>query len=116
MALSCPYCASAKLHRSRRYGVDFVVSVLFGKYPYRCSSCNRRFRAKSRRRSSHEPEPPVETVASRERPRGRTGKPPVRKNRRAVLRELLLYTAAFAGFLAFLRWVTQDRPSQPPQP
>lgn len=41
----CPQCRSADCFRSRRGGVvDFFFSI-FGLKPWRCHTCNRRFRA-----------------------------------------------------------------------
>jgi hypothetical protein len=130
MAVLCQHCASPKTHRSHRYGVDYVASALFGYFPYRCSACNRRFRAKRTDAVPDEvvPTPPVDPAAAaspaaeptERRRRSRSGRhrtaiPAKKKTKRAFLRELLLYGLALAGFLAFLRWISEDHPSQPPQ-
>jgi hypothetical protein len=121
MSVSCKYCASTKIHRSHRYGVDYVAGALFGYFPYRCSQCNRRFRAK--RESSPADETRAAAAPERseahhsERRSHRHSKPPAKKqSKRTFLREILLYGLALAAFVGFLRWLSEDHSAQPPQP
>jgi DNA-directed RNA polymerase subunit RPC12/RpoP len=46
--LTCPECASKKLHRSRRRGFwERIILYQLGYRPYRCEDCDKRFRSKS---------------------------------------------------------------------
>jgi hypothetical protein len=125
MAVLCTHCASPKTHRSHRYGWDFVTSALFGYFPYRCSACNSRFRAKKEAAPVEPPAPPdVETPVpveegskahrssrSRHRSKPRVSK---KKSKPAIFREVLLYALALAAFLAFLHWISVDHSTPPP--
>jgi len=41
--LTCPDCGGAEVHRSRRGGLDWLLSLTTGKRPFRCHTCNHRF-------------------------------------------------------------------------
>jgi hypothetical protein len=125
MAVLCTHCSSPKTHRSHRYGWDFVASTLLGYFPYRCSACNSRFRAKRDAAPVEVPVPPdgetpapLETEVkthrsgrSRHRSKPRVAK---KKTKPAIFREVLLYALALAAFLAFLHWISVDHSAPPP--
>jgi len=46
--MTCTRCGSSDVHRSRRSGASDEVQSWFGRYPYRCANCGRRFRATGR--------------------------------------------------------------------
>jgi proteasome lid subunit RPN8/RPN11 len=100
----CPKCGSKHLRRSHRKSLFERVSGLFGYYPYRCHECLSRSLLKrsdileSIRPSSHK------------RPEER---------RRAWLRtrrEILLWGASIAGFVAILYFLIRDSGPKPDQP
>ena len=41
--VSCPYCFSVQCHRSLRHGGRDFLRRLFGKFPWRCHGCRKRF-------------------------------------------------------------------------
>jgi hypothetical protein len=42
MSMRCPCCESPIVHRSKRRGLERVLSLL-DVYPFRCAECHRRF-------------------------------------------------------------------------
>ena len=46
--LSCPWCESELLHRSRRYTTYEHILRIVGIRPYRCEACNERFYSRKR--------------------------------------------------------------------
>ncbi len=46
--MTCPHCGSDDEFRLRRHGLLNQVQAIFGNWPYRCSDCNGRFRARFR--------------------------------------------------------------------
>jgi hypothetical protein len=39
----CPKCGSSDIRRSKSEGLIAVVNQVFGRWPFRCRSCRRRF-------------------------------------------------------------------------
>jgi len=123
----CKYCSSPRVHRSHRYGYDYIAAFLFGALPYRCSQCGRRFRVKRGEfAAAQQAIPPADAQASEtpdervpETPKRRhhhrsVPQAPKRKSKRQFLREALLYALALGAFAAFLRWISEDHSSSPP--
>ncbi len=54
----CPRCGSQEVYRSRRRGLDKVIS-LFGLYPFSCNGfgCKKRFYRRTRRFAKPVPSP-----------------------------------------------------------
>jgi hypothetical protein len=46
--VSCPYCFSVQCHRSLRHGGRDFLRRLFGKFPWRCHGCRKRFYLRKR--------------------------------------------------------------------
>jgi hypothetical protein len=104
--LTCPKCKTDSAHRSHRRGLLENIAGIFAIYPYRCRKCDNRF---LKSKFSQEKLPSSPGVASTERE--------IRVTRNAVKiarrrREILLYGACFAFFLAFLYYITRERGPQ----
>jgi hypothetical protein len=41
--MTCPKCGSAKVRRASGYGFVAVFLEIFGRWPFRCRSCRKRF-------------------------------------------------------------------------
>ena len=46
--VSCPNCSSVDYHRSVRHGGRDLLSRLFGRFPWRCNVCRKRFYLRKR--------------------------------------------------------------------
>ena len=46
--MSCPHCYSVKCHRSLRHGGRDFLSLLLGRFPWRCERCRKRFYLRKR--------------------------------------------------------------------
>jgi hypothetical protein len=41
--LACPHCGSTNIRRSRNIGMWAAIQRIFGRWPFRCRSCRRKF-------------------------------------------------------------------------
>jgi hypothetical protein len=104
--MECPKCKADHAHRSHRHGPAEWLASLFACYPYRCNACQHRF-LRFRYTSPA-------TIEANEGSAARL----IRASRasrqwRRKRREFLLYGAAVLFFLAFLYYITRERPPAP---
>jgi hypothetical protein len=59
---SCPRCKCHALYRTRRTGLDWIMSV-FGLRPVRCMTCDKRFHLRYSRIKDYDPDPPKQVYA-----------------------------------------------------
>jgi len=98
--MTCPKCKSDTAHRSHRRNLLERAAAALWIYPYRCKNCEHRF-LQSKLTLERTPSPHASTERE------------IRATRNAVTvarrrRELFLYGACFACFLAFLYYITRE--------
>jgi len=100
----CPKCKEDRAHRAHRQGIKELVAAMFSRFPYRCHNCGHRYLV-----YRYEERPSEVPLTSTEREIQRTRLTQRRKRSRRVF---LLYASALLVFLAFLYYITRERPPQ----
>ena len=94
----CPTCKSDRAHRSKRRSPAEFAASLLGRYPYRCHACGARFTVATQSGILAGIGSSSDTTVAR------------MARRRRFLREALFYGLGIIIFLAFLMFLTRERP------